>query len=120
MSTLKVPKYLTYGPIPSPLQALLDAAEFASELQGGFDLLDVRNVEAFWEVIDAFSTAHGFVVALADRRRVYLQLIVDHSQDEPSEELQILPMGDERYPQLEGGGIEWCDDVQVLNQLLRS
>ena len=39
--------------------------------------------------------------------------------EEENEELQILPMQDERYPQLDGGGIKWSDKVADLNRFLR-
>jgi hypothetical protein len=67
------------------------------------------------------STAHGFVVALRDGRRVYLQLVVDeHGEDEAGVELQILPMTGERYPELKGGGFVWSDETRQLNELLNS
>ena len=101
------------------MRALLDAAEGAAHEDNGFALIDVQRVEAYWEMIDPLSTAHGFVLALRDGRRVYLQLIVDeYAEDEANVELQILPMGGERHPDLKGGGIVWIHDTAELNGVL--
>ncbi len=107
--------------VPPILQGFLRAVELAAEDDRGFALMDVRHVEATWEIVDGDASAYGFVLALHDghnSRRLYLQYVCVFSEDE-SEELEILPMQDERYPQLEGGGIIWNDEVADLNRFLR-
>ena len=49
--------------IPTELAALMDAVESAAEEGSGFDLLDIERVESFWQMLEAFSTAHGFVLS---------------------------------------------------------
>src|SRR5690349_20558134 len=79
-----------------PLQSLIRAIELAAEERWELALVDIERVEAMWEMLDAFSTAHGFVLALTGGRRAYLQYV----SDEDAEEVEILPMGDERFPVL--------------------
>ena len=42
---------------------------------------------------------------------MYLQYVRDDSENELVEELEILPMQNERYSQLQCGGIAWTDVV---------
>jgi hypothetical protein len=106
--------------IPTELAALMDAVESAGEEGSGFDLLDIERVEAFWQMLDAFSTAHGFVLTLRGGSRIYLQLVTATDDEKPIEEIEVLPMTDERYPDLRGGGIVWNDEVEELNRFLKS
>jgi len=71
-----------------------------------------------WSIDDGDWTSLGFVLTLQDGRRVYLDYLFDFADDE--EEIEVQPMGGERYPAIVGGGIEWSDDVGELNQLLMS
>jgi len=57
-----------------------------------------------------------FVLALTGGRRAYLQYV----SDEEAEEVEILPMGVERFPVLGSGGFEWTDAVGDLNRFLKS
>ena len=57
-----------------------------------------------------------FVLALTGGRRAYLQYV----SDEEAEEVEILPMGDERFPALGSGGFEWTDAVGDVNRFLKS
>lgn len=97
------------------LQALIRAIELGAEERWEVALVDVERVEAMWEMIDAFSASHGFVLKLTNGRRAYLQYV----SDEEAEEVEILPMGDERFPFLQGGGFEWTDHVGTLNRFLK-
>ena len=73
-----------------------------------------------WELLDLDSTSHGFVLALHDGRRCYLQYVMaPDGDDDISEDVALLPMKDERYPQLKGGELSWADDVERLNELLQ-
>lgn len=98
------------------LQSLIRAVELGAQERWDLALIDIERVEAVWETIDAFSTSHGFVLALTGGRRAYLQYV----SDEEAEEVEILPMGDERFPVLGSGGFEWTDHVGDLNRFLRS
>jgi hypothetical protein len=109
---------LTRKVLPQRLGSLLRALELAPIEGWGFGAPDVARVEAYWELLEDDSTAHGFVLALRDGRRLYLQYIVAYEGDNVDEDVQTLPMHDERYPAIEGGGIVWDDDVEDLTKLL--
>jgi hypothetical protein len=113
------PPLRVWSAVPTELLALMDAVESAAEEKSGFDLLDIERVEAFWEMIEDCSTAHGFVLSLRDGSRVYLQYITAIDDERPTEEIEVLPMADERYPDLKGGGIVWQDEVDELNRFLK-
>ena len=118
---LRPMRFFERGVLTPAMQALLDATDCAAHEDNGFALNDVDRVESYWEMLDSLSTAHGFVLALRDGRRVYLQLVVDeYGEDEAGVELQILPMRGERYPELKGGGFVWDDDTRQLNGVLTS
>jgi hypothetical protein len=99
---------LVYGPAHL---ALLRALKLASDGQNDFIRDDVKRVEAMWEMGDASAQARGFVLALNGGRRVYLQYVRAELEGDVQEDLQILPMAKERYPQLSGGGIIWNDQI---------
>lgn len=99
-----------------PLRSLVRAIELGAEERWDLTLTDVRRVEAMWEMIDAFSTSHGFVLTLTEGRRAYLQYV----SDEDVEEVEILPMGNERFPFLGSGGFSWTDEVGDLNRFLET
>jgi hypothetical protein len=92
------------------------ALEIAEEDGLGIARSDVQRVEAMWAIDDGDWNALGFVLLLQDGRRVYLDYFFDFAND--AEEVELQPMGQERYPTIEGGGIEWSDDVGELNRLL--
>lgn len=58
------------------------------------------------------------MLALRDGRRCYLQYIAVYENDGVTEDVQRLPMTDERYPSFNFGGIDWDDEVGNLNRLL--
>jgi len=118
MGRCRLPLQL-WSVVPTELAALMDAVESAAEEGSGFDLLDIDRVEAFWQMVEMFSTAHGFVLSLRGGSRVYLQYITATDDEKPIEEVQVLPMADERYPDLKGGGIGWVENVGELNRFLK-
>jgi len=113
------PPLQIWSVVPTELAALMDAVESAGEEGSGFDLLDIERVEAFWQMMETCSTAHGFVLTLRGGSRVYLQYLTASDDDKPIEEIQVLPLGDERHPDLQGGGIVWSDTVDELNRFLK-
>ena len=113
------PPLQLWSVVPTELAALMDAVESAGEEGSGFDLLDIERVEAFWQMLESCATAHGFVLALRGGSRVYLQLVTATDDDKPIEEIEVLPMGDERYPDLRGGDFAWIDEVGELNRFLK-
>lgn len=113
------PPLQLWSVIPTELAALMDAVESAAEEGSGFDLLEIERVEAFWQMLEAFSTAHGFVLSLRGGSRVYLQLVTASDDEKPIEEIEVLPMAEERYPDLKGGGIVWINEAREINRFLK-
>ena len=111
---------MTACPVPLAMSSLMRACGIAGAERGGPAMIDIARVESVWELIDDESTAHGFVLALRDDRRVYLQYVMTFDEEDGlTEDVQTLPMGAERYPDLEGGGVAWDDDsASELNGLL--
>jgi len=97
-----------------PLQSLVRAVDLADKESWELSLADIVRVEALWEMLDSHSISHGFVLTLTGSRRAYLQYV----SDEEAEEVEILPMGEERFPILVGSGFDWTDDVGDLNRFL--
>ncbi len=104
--------------LPWRLRSLLRARELAATEGWGFVAPDVARVESYWELLEDDSVAHGFVLALRDGRRLYLQYIAAYEGNDVDEDVQTLPMHEERYPLLEGGDMVWDDDVEDLTRLL--
>ena len=63
--------------------------------------MDIKRVEAMWEMIDGDATSYGFVVELRDGRRAYFEYD-NYSEDEFVEHVRMQPMGAERFPRLDG------------------
>jgi hypothetical protein len=113
-------RLLMGGLVPPALTSLRRALGISAAYDWRLDLEDIDRVESMWELLDLDSTSHGFVIALEDGRRCYLQYVMaPGDNDDIVEDVETLPMGDERYPDLKGGGICWSDDVRNLNQLLK-
>ena len=105
--------------IPPALTSLHCALELSEPHDWRLDLEDIERIEAVWELLDLDSSSHGFVLSLRDGRRCYLQYVMAPGDDgEPVEDVEFLPMKNEQYPDLRGGGIRWDDEVQDLNSLL--
>ena len=101
------------------------AVEMAPRLVQGFELADVERIESMWELDDGEAASSGYVIALRYGRRVYLDYYAGpdlraDADDAPTiEEVQVTPLAaDQKYPQLEGGGVRWQNDVSELNECL--
>jgi hypothetical protein len=115
----RVAQMLMGGLVPPALTSLRRALGISAAYDWRLDVEEIERVESMWELLDLDSTSHGFVLALEDGRRCYLQYVMAPGNDgDIVEDVETLPMGDERYPDLKGGGICWDDDVKELNQLL--
>jgi hypothetical protein len=104
--------------VPPALTSLLSAVEWASETGSEFVLLDIECVEAYWEMLEAFSTDHGFVLRLRDGRRVYLGLsaVHDDEADEPTDDLEVCWLDNGHRPKISGHA--WIEDTGELNRFL--
>jgi hypothetical protein len=117
----------TWSPAPACRVDIFRAVELAPGEAHGFGREDVLRVEALWELLDANFVTYGYVVALRDGRRTYLQYDFgewpreDGDGVEVIEKVEVLPMGDERYPSLQGiDRLGWSDDVHDINRHLAS
>ena len=79
---------------------------------------DIERVEAFWSFDDGDYSSLGVVLRLRSSCRVCVYYSFDFCAN--VEEIEVQPMGDERYPASEGDRIEWNDDADELNRLLMS
>jgi hypothetical protein len=93
---------LTANVLPARLRSLPRALELAATEEWGFGRRDVARVEANWEMLEDHSIAHGFVLTRRTDQRVYLQYIAAYEGDDVDEDVQTLPMRDERYPPIGG------------------
>lgn len=113
-------RVLMKASIPPALTSLHRALDISAAHNWRIDLGDIERVEAVWELLDLDSSSHGFVLSLRSGRRCYLQYVMAPGDtDEPVEEVEFLPMDNERYPDLRGGDLLWDDDVHELNLLLK-
>jgi len=107
------------GILLSPARlALRHILRLSQENEWSFNRSDIARVDSTWEWLDADVTAHGFVFALRDGRRVYIQRVASFPEDGEGD-FCVLPMADERYPVQKGADIEWTDDVADLNCFLK-
>jgi hypothetical protein len=65
---------------------------------------------------------YGYMVALRDGRRTYLEYSLDEQPGESAEKILILPVPEgRRFPELRGlDPTSWSDDVANLNEGLGS
>ena len=115
-----IAKDLLPGILLSPARlALMHILNLSRECEWGFNRSDIARVESTWEWLDADVTAHGFVFALGDGRRVYIHRVASFPEDGGDGDFCVLPMADERYPILNGGDFKWTDNVADLNSFLK-
>lgn len=103
------------------LDQFFDAADLAPSQAGGFALPEVIRVEEAWEIIDANTISHGFIVALASGRRAYFEYTVDHSAGERQEKLDIQTLaGGMQRPDLgkTGQSVFWYGADHITLQLV--
>ena len=114
-------RVMAMASIPPALMSLHRAVDISGAHNWRLNLADIDRIEAMWELLDLDSTSHGFVLSLCHGSRCYLQYVMAPNNDgEPVEDVEFLPMENERYPDLRGGGIiQWDDDVHELNLLLK-
>lgn len=96
--------------LPIDVQHFLNAMLFVAEREDdGFGLHEIVRVEEAWEIVDADIASHGFILALEDGRRVYLEYTLDHFEGCAQEEIDLVELapGMERPDLSEGGGVNW-------------
>ena len=96
--------------LPIDLQHFLNAVLAAAKTAGGFGLDEVARVDEAWEITDSVLSSNGYVVALADGRRVYLEYTMDDMGAGTVEAIEIVPLaaGMERPDLAETAhGVSW-------------
>jgi hypothetical protein len=88
--------------IAADLAYFLRAAQLAPAIEDDFALANVRCLEAAWQINDMDHTTFGWVVALRDGRRLYLEYTMDDAEAGRPEDLHVTALQDSQaYPELE-------------------
>lgn len=100
---------MTNGSQASELAAFLRALFLAGEVARGLDAHDIALVEAARSIPDTAVPSHGWVLALKDGRRVYVEYTLADSGGRLAEELETTDLRPEQtYPELEDDtGVVW-------------
>src|SRR5882762_4784847 len=62
--------------LPTDLQWFMQATEIATAIEEDFDLGDLKYVESAWQIVDGDLKSFGWVVAMVDGRRLYLEYTI--------------------------------------------
>lgn len=98
--------------LPIDVQNFLNALLLvAAREDDGFGVHEIARIEEAWQIVDADIASHGFVLALDDGRRVYLEYTHDSLSEDAQEEINLVELapGMERPDLSEGGagGVHW-------------
>ena len=84
------------------LTAFLRAIALSAELEPGIDVDEIALVEAAWQIPDTVVSSHGWILALRDGSRLYLEYTLDDSRPGAREEVALARLDAETvYPNLE-------------------
>src|SRR5258708_22576299 len=97
------------APLSADLAWFLHAAELAPTIDAGFALEDVQHVEAAWQILDGDLGSFGWVVAMRDGRRLYLEYTMDDTGEGRPADLSVTPLAEgQTYPTLDDDtGVFW-------------
>jgi len=87
--------------LPTDLQWFMQATEIATAIEEDFDLGDLKYVESAWQIVDGDLKSFGWVVAMVDGRRLYLEYAIIDTEDEGPEDLNITSLPEGPYPKLD-------------------
>ena len=87
--------------LPTDLQWFMQATEIATAIEEDFDLGDLKYVESAWQIVDGDLKSFGWVVAMVDGRRLYLEYTIVDTEDEGPEDLNITSLPEGPYPKLD-------------------
>jgi len=95
--------------IAADLACFLRAAQLAPAIDDDFALAKVSRLEAAWQVDDMDDATFGWVVALSDGRRLYLEYTMDDAEAGRPEDLNVATLQDgQTYPELDrGADVQW-------------
>jgi hypothetical protein len=95
--------------IPADMTALLRALEFSAYIDRSLSVDDIALVEAAWQIADTLVSSYGWVLAMNDHSRLYVEYTLDDIAPGLPEELEALELRPhETYPTLESdAGVVW-------------
>jgi len=89
-------------------------------IEHSFAASDIVHIESRWTLMAADCTQGGFVASLGDGRRVYLEYLVQDPARKENVRIMVQALGaDQIYPEVGDATVDWTDEVDVLNALLR-
>lgn len=93
---------------PADVTALLRTLELSDGLDGGVGAGKIAFVESAWQIPDTVVSSYGWVLALKDGRRVYVEYTLDDSKV-AREEIKVTDLqADEAHPELgDEAGMFW-------------
>jgi hypothetical protein len=105
--------------IAADLACFLRAAQLAPTMQSDFALAKVGRVEAAWQVDTLDDATFGWVVAMRDGRRFYLEYTMEDAEAGRPEEFQVSALPDGRtYPELDRAlGVHWYTPDHINKHL---
>ncbi len=105
--------------IATDLACFRRAAQLAPALDGEFALAKVISVEAAWQIDDLDDATFGWVVALGDGRRLYLEYTMEDPDAGRPEEVQVSALADgQALPDLDrGADVQWYRPDHINNYL---
>jgi hypothetical protein len=97
----------------------LQAAAKAPTIDDGFDLEKVRYVEAAWGFVDGDLASFGWVVAMRNGRRLYLEYTIDDTEKGRPEDLSVTTLAEgQTYPELDdNAGGYWYQPTRINEHL---
>jgi hypothetical protein len=87
--------------LPTDLRWFMHATEIATAIEEDFDLEDLKYVESAWQIVDADFRSFGWVVAMVDDRRLYLEYTIDHTEQDGREDLNVTSLPGGSFPKLD-------------------
>jgi hypothetical protein len=108
--------------IAADLACFLRAAQLARALESDFALSMVSRVEAAWQVDDLDHATFGWVVALRDGRRLYLEYTLEDPEAGRPEDFQMTALPEGRlHPELDlGTDVHWYAPDHINDYLARA
>jgi hypothetical protein len=107
--------------LAADLACFLRAAQLAPTMQSEFALAKVNRVEAAWQVDTMDDATFGWVVAMRDGRRFYLQYTMEDAEAGRPEEFQVAALpADQAHPKLDREpGVHWYTPDHINQHLGR-
>lgn len=92
------------------------AADMARTIDGSFELAWIAEIEAAWQTADLDNGTFGFILSMADGRRLYWRYTADDAEAGRAEDFDAVELAAGETPSAPDGG-RWYDPAR-LNQRL--